>query len=105
MDNAITEFGCHTPGSGKHQSILNDQFQLNNRFPEFISHPQNQNSIRLLEASYNDGVIYCRIRRDARSTVMGRNIDLINNKYHLLVASGSSVKRKVPSHFTTGLRQ
>lgn len=56
---------------------------------------QSQNSIRLLEATYSDGVIYCRIRRDAYSNVMGRNFDLINNKYNLLVATGSSLKRNL----------
>lgn len=56
---------------------------------------QPQNIIRLLDASYVDGVIYCRIMREPRTTVLGNNFDLINNKYHLLVAAGSSLKRKI----------
>lgn len=63
-----------------------------------IFYLQSQNSIRLLEATYSDGVIYCRIRRDAFSNVMGRNFDLINNKYNLLVATGSSLKRNLIQH-------
>ncbi|XP_055318321.1 putative ferric-chelate reductase 1 homolog isoform X3 [Sitodiplosis mosellana] len=51
-----------------------------------------QNMIRLLDASYVDGVIYCRILREPRTNILGNNFDLINNKYHLLVASGSSLK-------------
>lgn len=54
---------------------------------------QPQNIIRLLAASYEDGVIYCKIMREPRSNVYGNTFDLINNKYHLLVASGSSLKR------------
>ena len=56
-----------------------------------------QNIIRLLDASYIGGVIYCRIQRDARSTVYGNNFDLINNKYHLLLASGQSLKGECPA--------
>lgn len=63
-------------------------------FRPFSSIFQPQNIIRLLDASYVDGTIYCKIMREPRSTVMGNSFDLINNKYHLLVASGSSLKRK-----------
>lgn len=53
---------------------------------------QPQNIIRLLDASYVDGVIYCRILREPRATILGQTFDLINNKYHLLVATGRSLK-------------
>lgn len=44
-----------------------------------------------MDSSYDNGVIYCKIRREARSNVNGVHFDLINNKYHLLVASGKSL--------------
>lgn len=53
---------------------------------------QPQHIVQLLDGSYVDGVIYCRFQRSARSTVLGNNFDLINNKYHLLLATGSSLK-------------
>lgn len=56
--------------------------------------PQPQNVARLLEATYDEGTIYCKVERVATSEVLGKNFDLINNKYHLLLATGSSLKRK-----------
>lgn len=53
-----------------------------------------QNIIRLLDSSYENGQIYCRVERDAVTTVRGINFDLIRNKYNVLVASGSSLKGK-----------
>lgn len=53
---------------------------------------QPQNIITLLEGSVVDGSIYCRLERDAVSSVMGQRFDLVNDKFHLLVASGSSLK-------------
>lgn len=47
-----------------------------------------QNFIRLLEKSYVDGVIHCKVERDAVTTVKGQKFDLINEKYHLLLATG-----------------
>lgn len=38
-----------------------------------------------------DGTIYCKVQRNALSTVRGHEFDLVNNRYHVLVASGSSV--------------
>uniref|UniRef100_A0A182Q8D5 DOMON domain-containing protein n=1 Tax=Anopheles farauti TaxID=69004 RepID=A0A182Q8D5_9DIPT len=51
-----------------------------------------QNIFQVLEKSYNDGVIYCKLERDAVSTVKGQMFDLQNNKFHLLLAAGSSVE-------------
>lgn len=53
-----------------------------------------QNIYKLIEGSYNNGQIYCRVERDAVSTVNGVRFDLIKQKYNVLVASGSSNKRK-----------
>lgn len=50
---------------------------------------QPQNIIKLLESSYIDGTIYCRVERDATSLVRGKRFDLINDKLHVLVASGT----------------
>ncbi|KAH8337747.1 hypothetical protein KR067_001096 [Drosophila pandora] len=61
-----------------------------------------QNSARLLDASLVDGVIYCRVQRDAQTTVQGRSFDLRNGKYHLLVASGSSLKENSVGYHDIG---
>uniref|UniRef100_A0A2M4A6W7 Putative domon domain of stromal cell-derived receptor 2 n=1 Tax=Anopheles triannulatus TaxID=58253 RepID=A0A2M4A6W7_9DIPT len=51
-----------------------------------------QNIFSVVEKSYNDGTIYCKVERDAVSTVKGQKFDLVNEKFHLLLASGSSVE-------------
>ncbi|XP_033253434.1 putative ferric-chelate reductase 1 homolog isoform X3 [Drosophila miranda] len=51
-----------------------------------------QSSARLLNASIVDGVIYCKVERDPVTVVQGRTFDLRRKQYHLLVASGSSLK-------------
>ncbi|XP_068143494.1 putative ferric-chelate reductase 1 homolog isoform X3 [Drosophila tropicalis] len=51
-----------------------------------------QNSARLINASFVDGVIYCKVQREPLITVQGRNFDLRNDIYHLLVASGTTLK-------------
>lgn len=53
-----------------------------------------QNIYKLIEGSYNNGQIYCRVERDAVSQVKGVTFDLIKQKYNVLVASGTSNKRK-----------
>lgn len=55
---------------------------------------QPQGVISLINSSYVDGTIYCKLERDARSTVEGKEFDLVNNKFHLLVAIGNSVGGK-----------
>ncbi|XP_032570552.1 putative ferric-chelate reductase 1 homolog isoform X2 [Drosophila sechellia] len=62
----------------------------------------NQNSARLLDASIVDGVIYCRVQRDAVTNVQGRTFDLRSGKYHLLVASGSSLKENSVGYHDIG---
>jgi len=49
-----------------------------------------------------DGVIYCRVQRDAVTNVQGRTFDLRNGKYHLLVASGSSLKENSVGYHDIG---
>ncbi|XP_046868903.1 putative ferric-chelate reductase 1 homolog isoform X2 [Drosophila willistoni] len=51
-----------------------------------------QNSAHLINASFVDGVIYCKVQRDPLITVQGRTFDLRNDKYHLLLASGTTLK-------------
>lgn len=58
---------------------------------------QPQSNIRLLDASYVDGTIYCKILREPRTNIFGNNFDLINNKYHLLIASGKEARRMIYS--------
>lgn len=50
--------------------------------------------ITLIDYSYVEGSIYCKILREPRSVIFGRNFDLINNQYHLLIASGKGVQGK-----------
>ncbi|XP_058125486.1 putative ferric-chelate reductase 1 homolog isoform X1 [Anopheles ziemanni] len=51
-----------------------------------------QNIFQVLEKSYNDGTIYCKLERNAVSTVKGQKFDLMSDKFHLLLAAGSSVE-------------
>lgn len=55
---------------------------------------QPQLGIELLNSSIVDDVIYCKVRRDIVTQVNDLTFDLVNNKYHLLVASGASVSGK-----------
>lgn len=50
-----------------------------------------QLGIGLLNSSIIDDTIYCNVRRNARTNVNGEFFNLIENSYHLLVASGSEV--------------
>ncbi|KAJ3637706.1 hypothetical protein MTP99_001143 [Tenebrio molitor] len=50
-----------------------------------------QLGIRLLNGSIINDVLYCKVMRDVRTKVRDRIFDLANNKYHILVAAGSSV--------------
>ncbi|SPP73934.1 putative ferric-chelate reductase 1 homolog isoform X1 [Drosophila guanche] len=61
-----------------------------------------QNSARLLNASLVDGVIYCRVARDPVTVVKGRTFDLRRQQYHLLVASGSSLKENSVGYHDIG---
>lgn len=53
-----------------------------------------QNIIRQIEGSLVDGTIYCKVERSAVSTVRGQDFDLINQRFHLLVASGHEAHGK-----------
>jgi hypothetical protein len=48
--------------------------------------------MHLLDASYEDGVISCSFERDAISTIRDTRFDLYNEKLHLFMAAGSSLK-------------
>ncbi|EDW61852.1 putative ferric-chelate reductase 1 homolog isoform X2 [Drosophila virilis] len=61
-----------------------------------------QNSARLLNASLVDGVIYCKVQRDPITVVQGRSFDLKNGVYHMLVASGSSLKENSVGYHDIG---
>lgn len=52
----------------------------------------NQNIIRLLESSYKDGSIYCKIERDTVTNVWGKRFDLSKDEYHMLLATGEKLK-------------
>lgn len=56
----------------------------------------------MLQWSYEDGKIYCKIERNAVSTVHGVTFDLVNNKYHLLVATGKSLKENSVGYHDLG---
>lgn len=60
---------------------------------------KDQGIVRLLNASYADGVIYCQVERDAMSEIKGRKFDLHKNEYNILLATGTSLKEnKVGYH-------
>ncbi|XP_065088018.1 putative ferric-chelate reductase 1 homolog isoform X1 [Ochlerotatus camptorhynchus] len=61
-----------------------------------------QNFFRLLEKSYVDGMIHCKVERDAVSTVKGQKFDMINEKYHLLLATGSQADSTHVSYHDIG---
>uniref|UniRef100_A0A1A9WDX6 Ferric-chelate reductase 1 homolog n=1 Tax=Glossina brevipalpis TaxID=37001 RepID=A0A1A9WDX6_9MUSC len=51
-----------------------------------------QNTARLVESSFINGVIYCKVERDQITKVRNHEFDLVNKKYFLLLASGKSLK-------------
>lgn len=60
---------------------------------------QRQNYLTLLSGSYTDGKVQCTVMLSSPIIVVeGKTFDLANNKYILLVASGSSITRKLYSH-------
>ncbi|CAO1330498.1 unnamed protein product [Diamesa serratosioi] len=52
----------------------------------------NQNIINLLESRYEDGRVYCRVELDNFYVVDGNRFDLVNEKYYLLLVSGTSLR-------------
>ncbi|XP_058458577.1 putative ferric-chelate reductase 1 homolog isoform X2 [Malaya genurostris] len=61
-----------------------------------------QNFIQLKRSTFEDGVIYCQVERDSMTTVKGQRFDLINGKYHLLLATGSSADSTHVSYHDIG---
>ncbi|XP_046662444.1 putative ferric-chelate reductase 1 homolog [Homalodisca vitripennis] len=51
-----------------------------------------QEGMTLLNGSYTDGTIYCRLSRDLVTTVEGTTFNLAQDQYYLLLAAGSSLK-------------
>ena len=48
--------------------------------------------VSLRHSKYLDGSIYCKFTRDPVTTVKGKEYDLVQEKYYLLLASGTSLK-------------
>uniref|UniRef100_U5EVK0 Putative ferric-chelate reductase 1 n=1 Tax=Corethrella appendiculata TaxID=1370023 RepID=U5EVK0_9DIPT len=69
-----------------------------------------QNIFRLIDRSYIDGTIYCKVEREAATTVRGRRFDLITDNFHILLATGSKVSgdhvsyHDIGRHFTDSPR-
>lgn len=61
------------------------------KFNEFLPF-QSQASIRLLEGSLENGMIYCQVEREPVTTVNGVKFDLPKQSYFLLLASGSAIR-------------
>lgn len=53
-----------------------------------------QTIIRLVDSSYINGTIRCRIERQTISVVRGRRFDLANDQYYLLLALGEKLKKE-----------
>lgn len=70
---------------------------MNHHLRLFGFFTQPQNIIRLLEWSNNNGIIYCKVQRDIQTNIRGHEFDLVNRRYHLLVASGSSLNGNINS--------
>jgi hypothetical protein len=48
--------------------------------------------MRLLDASYQDGTIYCKFERDSVTSVQNTDFDLINQQLHLFLVTGTKLK-------------
>lgn len=51
-----------------------------------------QNIIKLHTGRYENGMIYCKVERDAVTTIRDVKFDLINDKHYLLLASGTLLR-------------
>ncbi|XP_017300331.1 putative ferric-chelate reductase 1 homolog [Diaphorina citri] len=51
-----------------------------------------QEGVELLEGSFYDGDLYCKVNHVAKIAVQDKEYDLNNNEYHLLLAAGSALK-------------
>ncbi|XP_059224933.1 putative ferric-chelate reductase 1 homolog isoform X2 [Stomoxys calcitrans] len=61
-----------------------------------------QSSARLIESSVVNGVIYCKAQRDPMTKVGDKVFDLQNNKYFLLLASGTGLKENSVGYHDLG---
>lgn len=48
--------------------------------------------LEMITFNVSDGTLYCKLRRDIKTTVKNREFDLINDEYYLLVAAGTKLK-------------
>lgn len=51
-----------------------------------------QNIVQLLDSSYVDGTIRCKVERQAVTNIQGQKFDLNNDVFHLLLALGEDLK-------------
>jgi DOMON domain. len=56
---------------------------------------QDHHGIFLKNSSFVDGTIYCKFTRKAETNVEDRKFDLAKEKYHLLIAAGTSLRGKI----------
>lgn len=55
---------------------------------------QQEGAVQLESGSIKDDVITCKFWREKTTVVQGREFDLVNTPYNLLVAAGKSLKSK-----------
>lgn len=53
---------------------------------------QQEGAVQLESSAINDDVITCRFWREKTTVVQGREFDLVNTPYNLLVAAGKGLK-------------
>ncbi|XP_044737740.1 putative ferric-chelate reductase 1 homolog isoform X2 [Chrysoperla carnea] len=53
--------------------------------------PNSKYGITIKNVSAVDGGIYCRVVRDAKTTVQGKSYDLINDQFYIMIAAGDKV--------------
>jgi len=85
-DDSVVECVREGTGGNSVNAYMSWNFGKNNRRLQF------HDGIVLKNSSFVDGTIYCKFMREAVTTVEDRRFDLAKEKYHLLVAAGSSLR-------------
>lgn len=62
-----------------------------NKVDPYVTRENVPNILQLQSSSYNDGKLYCQFTRDANSTVMNTNFDLVNGQYILIIVAGRTL--------------
>lgn len=57
--------------------------------------PQPQDITSLIDSSYIDGTIYCKLERQSITTILGNEFNLRNDNFHFMVAIGTTVSGKL----------